>query len=138
MWDCLPPPVRSSSRLQSCSVTLLFVCLLCVTKPSEARADGSLSSCSHAAIVVAYINQAIRQPHIADLKCVMFAFKVDGMLVSVSENKTYCDSQSKGVDEEETHEYADHSQPTSGLRAVTTHHGLSQQLLHDAGVSKVV
>ena len=48
--------------LQAAKLLCYFVIRLppCVTKPSKARAGGSLSGCSHvAAIVVAYINQAV-------------------------------------------------------------------------------
>ena len=48
--------------LQAAKLLCYFVIRLpsCVTKRSEARADGSLSSCSHgAAIVAAYIKPAV-------------------------------------------------------------------------------
>ena len=56
------PPLTGEGWLQAAKLLCYFVIRLppCVTKPSEARAVGSLSSCSHvAAIVVAYINQAV-------------------------------------------------------------------------------
>ena len=48
--------------LQAAKLLCYFVIRLppCVTKQSEARADGSLSSCSHVtAIVAAYIKHAV-------------------------------------------------------------------------------